>query len=334
MTSQNVHRSASSKLMIDQIGRLEQGLLTLRETAVGSPEVLDMIALIQYQEVLRLRSELDAGLGFDRASDLVMSLHGPFIEPGIASSSIVASMLNNIRGAMQSIVTYLVTGQRTRSGRFPEWVHRATDFRFAGLAAGSVRIGLNLPEPHSMFPEEEREPVERGIQLILNTIDWLSSDAHLDAFQRNIQDEHLARLLLTQVRRVAPTRNSIVQRVEFSGRLADSNERLFLSPLSAARIRDALHQASSGTRIVSEEGKLRSVDVDQGIFTLRQRPDGKPDLTCEISDEILLQALNYLVRDVLVIVEGAQEFSELGRPTRLIVDDIRSASGIHEGILG
>ena len=76
MIEQNTHRAVNAKVTIDQIGRLEHGLLTMRETAVGSPDVLDMIALIQYQEILRLRSELDAVLGFDAEEDcdLVMSL--------------------------------------------------------------------------------------------------------------------------------------------------------------------------------------------------------------------------------------------------------------------
>ena len=66
----------NAKVTIDQIGRLEHGLLTMRETAVGSPDVLDMIALIQYQEILRLRPELDAALGFgtEEDCDLAMSM--------------------------------------------------------------------------------------------------------------------------------------------------------------------------------------------------------------------------------------------------------------------
>ena len=75
---QNTHHEDNAKVTIDQIGRLEHGLLTMRETAAGSPDVLDMVALIQYQEILRLRSELDAALGFDteETGDLAMSREG------------------------------------------------------------------------------------------------------------------------------------------------------------------------------------------------------------------------------------------------------------------
>ena len=53
------------RVAIEQIGRLERALLSVRESPVGSPLAVDAIALIQYQEITRLRAELDAALGFD-----------------------------------------------------------------------------------------------------------------------------------------------------------------------------------------------------------------------------------------------------------------------------
>lgn len=53
------------RVTIEQIGRLERALLSVRESDSGSDESIHAIALIQYQEVARLRSELDEALGFD-----------------------------------------------------------------------------------------------------------------------------------------------------------------------------------------------------------------------------------------------------------------------------
>lgn len=53
------------RFTIEQIARLERILLTTRQSAVGSPYTLDVIARIQYQEIARMRAELDAALGFD-----------------------------------------------------------------------------------------------------------------------------------------------------------------------------------------------------------------------------------------------------------------------------
>ena len=52
------------RVTIDQIGRLERALLSVRESPVASLDAVDMIARIQYQEIVRLRAELDAALGF------------------------------------------------------------------------------------------------------------------------------------------------------------------------------------------------------------------------------------------------------------------------------
>lgn len=323
MKREDIYQNTDFRVTIDQIGRLERALLSLRTSANGSPEVLDTIALIQYQELLRLRSELDAMLvSADEVSDLVMSLQGPYVELGTAPSSVIASMLTNIRSAVQSVSSYLITGQQARGGRFPDWISQPTDFQFVGLSSGSVRIRLNLPEPQTLFPEYGREPVERGVRLILDTISWIASDIPINSFEQRIQDEYLIRLLLTQVRRVVPTRNSVVQRVEFSGRLANPDNRYVLSPLSTNRIKYALKENSDGKIMVAEEGKLRSVDIDHRVFELRQRPDGKPDISCYISDEILHQALDFLVRDIPVIVEGVQEFDDLRKPVRLKVEDV------------
>lgn len=61
---EDVRQDTNFKVTIEQIGRLERALLAMRESSTSSPDTLDTIAAIQYQEIVRLRSELDAALGF------------------------------------------------------------------------------------------------------------------------------------------------------------------------------------------------------------------------------------------------------------------------------
>ena len=65
MIEQVVRQDTDYKVTIEQIGRLERALLSMRQSAEGLPEVLDVIVRIQYQEIARMRAELDAALGFD-----------------------------------------------------------------------------------------------------------------------------------------------------------------------------------------------------------------------------------------------------------------------------
>lgn len=323
---EDVRQDTNFKVTIEQIGRLERALLAVRESSTAPPDTLDTIAAIQYQEIARLRSELDAALGFaEEASDLVVSLQGPNVGLGKAPASVIATTLDNVRGAVQTVSSYLITGQWKSKGRPPQVVSQSTDFQFAGVASGSVRLKLNLPDPQSLFRDFEREPIERSVRLLLETVRWVSSNTRLDEFEQSIKDDRLIRLLLTQVRRVTPPARGVVQRVEFSGRLAGSNGSHFLSHSATKRIMDALNEVSPGETRVTEEGKLRSVDIDSGDFELRQRPDNKPNLPCRIQSEDLPQALDYLVRNIMVIAVGVQRVDDRGWPSRLDVEHIYEA---------
>ena len=112
----------------------------MRHTAEGSPNILDMIALVNYQEILRLREELDASLGLisHHASDLIVSVQGQQVSLGTVPARVVATTLTSVRNSVQSISGYLATGQRIVGGRYPSWLSDATDFQLAGLAGGSV----------------------------------------------------------------------------------------------------------------------------------------------------------------------------------------------------
>ena len=77
-------------------------------------------------------------------------------------------------------------------------------------------------------------------------------------------------------------------------------------------------------RVVAE-GKLRAVDMDIGIFYLRQRLGGKPNLSCKIPREIQTQALECLARGSTVMLEGVQNYYPEGVPGRLDVENLYEA---------
>ena len=70
MTAHIPRSDTDFRVTIDQIGRLEGALLSVRESTVASPDAVDVIALIQYQEIARLRAELDEVLGFGNGASL------------------------------------------------------------------------------------------------------------------------------------------------------------------------------------------------------------------------------------------------------------------------
>ena len=56
------------RVTLEQIARLERSLLSLRESNHASPEVIEAIAAVQYREIVPLRAELDAAMGFAEAT--------------------------------------------------------------------------------------------------------------------------------------------------------------------------------------------------------------------------------------------------------------------------
>ncbi len=309
-----------------QIVKLERGLLSLRQSSKASPEAVDAIAAVQYQEILRLREELDAAMGFQEPPcDLTVSLSGPTIGIGAAPAGAVAGFLSNFRAAMQAVTAYLMTGELPGRGRLPRQVTLTSDFQFVGTARGSLKLKLNLPEPRTLFPEYEFGSLKQSLRLILETVGWVSSSKGIEELNARVDDERLARLLLAQVQRMAPTRASPVRWVVFASSLADADEGYMLSSKSIERLRDAIDAVSEHASRVTETGWLRAVDLDSGAFSLRQRPDEQPPLRCLIAREIMPQSVHYLVDDVKVVLAGALEYDSRGRPSSLIVEEVYAA---------
>ena len=311
---------------IEQLARLERGLLAMRAEAKGEPQVLHALAMTQFQEIQRLRTEIDELYGFtnEETADLVVSIEGPSIGLGLAPASVLSSTLSNVRTAIQSIAAHVVGLDHTGTGRYPKWIADATDFSVRGMTSGSLNIILSLPPRTSLFAHLENEPVEQSISLFLQTAYWVSSNDDIEALVKVVPEEPLRRLLLGQVRRVTPTRGGIVRRIRFSGRMVSTPEIPTLIPRSADRIYAALSTSGRGQQRVSEEGVLRAIDIDKAVFELRQRPENRPEIACVFAPELLPQALEALVYETRVIVTGVQNYDPSGRPTRLVIEDLQS----------
>lgn len=307
---------------LEQIGRLERGLLSLRKSDRASPKVLEAIAAVQYREILRLRAELDAAMGFEeQPCDLMVSLRGPSIALGVTPAVDIVKVLTSLRAAMMSVTGFLSTGELPRRGGFPAAITRPSEFKFAGVTGGSVKLKLNLPGPQTLFPNLEKQYAENGIKLILQTVEWTGSYKGLGDFKETVEDDKLMRLLLAQVRRVAPSPRGSVQRVEFTGRLVQPGKRYALSRTSSNRIRDAIREEARQSIITTETGKLRSVDIDSGVFSLRQRPDNRPDLRCYIPPRFIEQAIGFLVQDTRIALTGRLVYNKRGLPSSLRVEE-------------
>lgn len=308
-----------------QIVKLERGLLSLRQSSQASPEAVDAIAAAQYREILRLRAELDAAMGFaEEPCDLVASLSGPDIGIGVAPARAIADFISNLHAALQRVTAYLVIDELPGRGRMPQSVTQATEFQFTGAANGSMRLKLSLPEPGIVSPKDEFAAAGKGLILMLETVEWVASSKGIEELRVKMEDERLTRLLLSQVQRITPKPRGAVRRIAFSSRLIASSESCLLSHKSIGRIQDAIEAVSEhpiGVE-VKERGRLRAGDLDKGDFSLRQRPNGQPALRCIVPKKLVAQSVNFLVHDVMVEVTGVLDYNNRGRPSSLRVYEV------------
>lgn len=311
----------------EQIARLEQALLSLRESSDGAPEVIEAIAAIHYNHILELRAELDAALGFaEEVADLMISFGGSGIGLGTAPFGVISSTLAKVHYALRNVVGFVLNEEAPTRGRPTQVSTRAADFQFVGVKPGSVRVMLNIRDPHSLLGEFDREPLETAVGHVLRVARWASSNENFGSLRSALNDDGLARILLSQVRHFVPDSHSTIEYVALSGRLAHSQQEVMLTRAAGKRLGDAFSEIKGRhTMSVIESGKLRQVDLDSDLFHLRERPDDQPALRCHIPREILAQALGYLVEDERVTLEGIQKFDSHSRPATLEVTQIYPA---------
>ena len=326
MNSRLTRDDTNYRVTTEQIGRLERGLLSLMESSRSSPEVRGAIAAVQYQEILQLRAELDAAMGFaEAACDLEVSLSGPNIGIGAAPASALSGFLTNLRAAMQAVTAYLMTGELPGKGRLPRYVTQPTEIQFVGAASGSLRLMLNLPEPRTISPDSDPEAVKRGLRLLLAVVDWASSTEEIETLSAKVDDVRLARLLLDQVQRIGPKPRSEVKSIKFSSRLVDPNETYMLSHKSMGKIRGAIESIPKGSIETTTPIALPAIAFDSGKLGFTQRIDEQTYLRCVIPRERVPQFANYLGEEAMVVIAGVLEYDRSGRPSGMRVQEVFAA---------
>ena len=320
------------KFTAEQIARLERGLLSLRESDRSSPEVRDAIATVDYQEILRLRAELDAAMGFvEPYCDLVVSLSGPKIGIGVAPASTIADFLSNLRLAVQSIATYLITNKLPGSGRRPSVIAQLADFQFVGVDNGSIKLKFQLPQQSADASGKWFEQVRHSLMLILEAISWAYSDCEVEALEARVGNLQLARVVLSQAHRLAPGPLGAANHIEFYSRFDTSGSKCVLDKRATDRLCDAMEKLSERSVHVFERGAIRAVDVDKGTFSLRDRPSEQVTLPCVVLENIFPQVVEYLVEGQYVEVFGILEHDNMGKPYKLKVERVTPISETQMG---
>ncbi len=243
-----------------------------------------------------------------------------------APTSILTSFLGTLRKGIQAGAEWILT--KSLSTRPTKVLKQACDLRVVTLQAGSVQVGIRLPDPPKGEVRDEAldQATAQALSSYLEVACWAGSAADPEELARTVADADLRRILLAEVKRLAPRPRGDVETVELSGR-AIFGRHVTLTKEAHQRIDRAIdNRAAQTERYI---GELREIDLDRFTFRLRNL-DG-PDVagrlfevSCEFQPELLASAIEALDRRVEVAGERstkvgrAQHTSPL-QVTRLVI---------------
>ena len=318
----------------EQLTRAETALESLRrEVFPQNPRMYRMMSESYVDTILDLRGQVDSYLEISHVpenADLVISLQGSGVGLGRTSAALVTRFVDTFRKGLQSVVEIVESVDRPPTARRRErWIEEICDLPFVGVVPGSVKILLGEPNSQGLFKDEEKKSFSDAMDLLFQGLEWADTTRASSGDERfEGLPEETKQSLLALLTRLLPPRSGDVEQITFGRRQSTetSSSEISTSVLtrrSRERIREKVEQLTHDLKVVELEGLIRGVDLDNQTFTLRERPDQQPDLTCEYGKELEDSVKEYL--DSRVTVAGTLETSRKTKHSKLSVDRIEIA---------
>jgi hypothetical protein len=290
-----ISSDAELQQAVEQMQRLYQVLAGLRrKVEPDRPELFAVIAEGPIELLRQLREDMDAYVGLaalrEQEADLWLRIHGPGVVWDDAPTSVVTAFVDSLRKGVQMVAELIDTG--TLTTRPTKELMQACDLRLLAIAAGSVQVGLRLPE--GLAAGSKRGVAEEALARYLKVAAWVGQD------DQPIEDWVPGpewRVLLNAVKPLVPRQRGGVEYVELHGRRV-GGQAVRLTRQSRRRLDEALDRLVT-ERIETREGVLREIDLDQRTFLLRQRDD-PAQVRCSFPDELYEAAKEAFDRAVRV----------------------------------
>lgn len=300
-----IRNDAELKHAVDQLQRMYLALAELhRDIQPKNPRQFALFAEGPNDQITALQKEIDEYTGRDKLApmeaDIWLRLLGDGLEWPDAPTSVVTAYLDALRKGLQSVIEYNLNGGL--AGRPSRAARRFSNIQVSKVMAGSVCIGVNLPDVgEEGFEGDHNAAVEtanRSLDEFLQVISWVASEQPPDVLERISSDQQKQKVLLNAVKPFLPRPRGDVESLEISGRLIRSDQPLRLTRESQQRLNKAIDR-DVHAQIETIEGDLRLIDLDDRQFVLRNT-DGLHETRCSFEEELAEAAKEYLDRRVLV----------------------------------
>jgi hypothetical protein len=312
----------------EALRELEEALFALRRRLGDSrAELFAAMAQDYIDSINGIRQEIDVYIGIMSAqaarAPLWLGLEGAGLSSENIRTSLLAGWLERLRKSVIAVADFALSREATR-GRRPQMISEAYDFRLVGFQSGSLKIGLEVPEPEQLplFGESSSSSIVR--QALIDLLERASEVAELQRSDLRVslsvqEPSPKDAVLLKQLLRLIPGRRERVRAVVLEGALVPRRAAVRLDASLRPVLAGLLSPGIGSGQIEEIEGTLREIDLDRLHFILRERPENLPDVTVFFPPTLLEDAKRALDRRVRV--EASPE-SEPSRRFRALVIEV------------
>ena len=307
-----------------QLRLMQEALRSLHaDVRPKNPRNFAVLAEGPMEEIRRLRSKIDEYVGVAAAMELAaplwLRLSGPTLHWPATPVGLLTRYLESLRKGIQMVAGFL--NHSPQYARLTDrQIHEACDLEVMAFQSGSILVGLRLPDV-----EFGRNPADHALGDLLEAARWAASKHDETIFEERYPDVERRTTLIHALKPLVPTLHGRVDRVELSGRLVHPDGGITLTNEARTRLDAALgrnkwlrddagvvREVSSiayhakladydGTpnAVVTFEGEIREIDLDQLRFTVRDSP-GESAVCCELDQRALEPAKAALDKRVRV----------------------------------
>lgn len=253
-------------------------------------------------------------------SDLIFHAEGPaakYAAPQLQALNWLTSTAEKVlRGIGKGVFDALASSEDTKK------LARKLDLRCTGFAPGSLYAGFSLENNSAAMAGMDEGKSEHSTKEIIEVFKHLTvlpnyiGDERLDkGIVELVDDPALRDSLLIWAHKMCPTGRAGIHTLEISD---DKNRPAYYSQRERTVLQDAIRRPVVDVKTGSFTGELRSADLDNGRFQLRNVA-GLGSLRCVFSgDENELKSLF----GKLATLSGKYEVDHQGKPRLFYVDRI------------
>lgn len=298
---------------------LENIIAFLHEKYAEYPEYGQELLVPYIERLQRERANIDEVVGVPElaGSDAVLHVRAREDTEGGPRAGLLVDSISSFRMALTRITMRLSGKAREGSGRLPEDLRKATDFRIVGIASGSVKIGVKLASvtTQTLLTDEEaeaalEEEVRKSLELLRETAAILGTDRDSEVLESLIPEQELRGTVLRELARLSPTPRGRISSFSLEGGPSARVRPVLLTQATGKRALSLLYPGSE-TEQFDDIGILRAVDVDldlpKHLFVLRNRPENRSDIEGDFDEALRFAVMDAVDKAHLVRVRGVLE---------------------------